>query len=136
MNEMKNNYVTNVKCLLRIARFLIDDKERDVVSGFQCRRMLLEALDVICTKFAEYNGYSIEIHERTLYWKVDFLSDKTPQYKPLILLYNASHPDIDWGREMLNKGLIEKAFELLDAYYDWVSDLVPYLEEVCESCCG
>ena len=135
MHELKTDHVANVKCLIRMAKFLIDSEERDTASGFQCRRMLLEALDIMCTKFAEFNGYSVEIHERTLYWKVDFLSDKTPQYKPLVLLYNASHPDIDWGRVMLNNGLTYKAFELFDIYYDWVSDLVPYLEEVCDSCC-
>ena len=31
--------------------------------------------------------------------------------------------------------LTYRAFELFDIYYDWVSDLVPYLEEVCYSCC-
>lgn len=72
MHELKTDHVANVKCLLRMAKFLIDSEERDTASGFQCRRMLLEALDIMCTKFAEFNGYSVEIHERTLYWKVDF----------------------------------------------------------------
>ena len=54
MHELKTDHVANVKCLLRMAKFLIDSEERDTASGFQCRRMLLEALDIMCTKFAEF----------------------------------------------------------------------------------
>lgn len=103
---------------LQLAQYLLANHDDAVSSVMRCRKEVMAALQFGCKHLSELRGFTIECYGKDVYANVDILSEACQDMQMLVLLYNASHPDCDFGRMLVAQGDIQQAWELLDFYVD------------------
>lgn len=113
---------------IKVAGFLVKMHEFNVDYAMRCRAAILDAIDRGCDVLAESYNATVQCCDRTVYWKISFFSELMPNLDCLIYLFNAQHPDCSFARRQIEEQKWDEAYQLLEAYVNWVDNFHDFVE--------